>query len=274
MDWCVRGGYGSQVVDRLSVSFVHRSTKSIDSPRPPSPPPPKEIAYKRVSLRDAFDRAQAVLASQRPVMEEQRAITCLIRRRAEVKERLRQVKNTTCGRSFGVDDDGRCACCVCVCGRGREDGCIHACTHNPTRAAQPAAAAAAAGPRMPSHPLIYLHQPPVRPCAAQMDAWPESHSPPQNTTHTTPTTDQPTGGRTRAQPAAYRGPAEVPPRRPPAGVAGGGGEAGGDGGGAGGAGAGAAGGLAVVPGPGGLCIVKHGACARKSRWVVHTDGRP
>lgn len=44
-----------------------------------------------MALRDAFDQAQAVLAAQRPVVEEERALTALVRRQAELKERLRQV---------------------------------------------------------------------------------------------------------------------------------------------------------------------------------------
>lgn len=52
---------------------------------------PQGIAYKKVALRDAHDQAQAVLAAQSPLREEERALTGLIRRQAELKEQLRQV---------------------------------------------------------------------------------------------------------------------------------------------------------------------------------------
>jgi hypothetical protein len=70
-------------------------------------PHTQAIAYKKMALRDAFDQAQAALASQRPLQEEERALTALIRRQAELKERLRQVCVCVCACVWEVNGEAR-----------------------------------------------------------------------------------------------------------------------------------------------------------------------
>ena len=58
------------------------------------------IAYKKMSLRDAYEQAKSVLTTNQPVFKEQQALAALMRRQGELKTRLQEVIRRRTGHPF------------------------------------------------------------------------------------------------------------------------------------------------------------------------------
>lgn len=58
------------------------------------------IAYKKMSLRDAYEQAKSVLTTNQPVFREQQALAALMRRQGELKTRLQEVIRRGTGHPF------------------------------------------------------------------------------------------------------------------------------------------------------------------------------